>query len=1169
MTALQELNAYLARLEARLRLVAASRGAAVVAGFALVLTAVLVWIGNRYQFAAGVVMPLRILLYAALAAAISFALALPLYRLSRWRVTRMVEEAVPELQQRLMTVADRPDEANPFTEIVAEDALRIAREHNTKPLASTQSMLLSAGAAAVAAALLVWMIAAGPGYWGYGASLLWTGSANMGRRPLYDISVSPGDKTVRRKSDQMITAQLFGFSARQVILHARYGGAAKWEQTPMQAQRSGNGYQFLFAGLADPVEYYVQADAAQSKHFTLGVKDLPGVERVRVALHFPSALKLPEVVQDPGGDIRAVQGTQADVSVLTDKPLEHGFLALENGNKVPLERGQGNWLSARLAVSKDGAYHVAALDDGESIRLSDDYFIEAKKDEPPSVRILRPGRDPHVSPIEEVPVTVDASDDFGVEGLELRYSVNGGPEQVVPLLKSKGAKEAQGGTTLYFENLKVQPGDLVSFYATARDANTTSRTDMMFAQAEPFDFKFSQSQQAGGMGMGGGGQDDNNISERQKQIIAATWNETRDADPNPATLKEHARFLSDLESKLGEQARALAERMANRDLSSTNAQFEEFSRLMTQASSQMGEAVGELKPGKWRDALPPEQKALQSLLRADALFRDIQVAFGSMNGGGMGSGAQRDLARMFDLELDTSKNQYETGQSASAASDQQKAIDDAFERLQTLARRQQELAAQSSQQQPLEQRWQEEQLRREAEELRRQMQQLAQNSQSNSSNDQQSSSSQDGQQSASSGSMQGSRQGTRAQNGAKQDEQSRQMASAIRQAANALQRAEEEMRKAVSEHDRTAEQRAESQLADAQNALNSMLHQQAGSSIGEMSQRARQLAEEQRELASRRKLMYSAPMRGGRDGKEMSSSMGAGNPDSGAMPEMDDPNSPRWPYSYRRRLWQPLPAPRLATEQEKALAAEKERLAQQLEQLERQMRQQEENMAANQPGAASKLRKALSEAEQKELALRMQKDAEWIRQGYGNRNLEMEDSVTAGVEQLSRDLRDTEQALNSGAANGPNTQTDKAVQALSQVRNLREALEREQERDEGQPARGLGASRDGRPAVGRQDVREAIDELSGLRGELSPQDRELFGTINGTLGFLYNLSRADQSLLDGRIGRDAVASLERLEAELNRRVTQQQIRGARSGSVESAPEKYRDAVAEYFRKLSQ
>ncbi|HEX3685491.1 MAG TPA: hypothetical protein VHU83_23355 [Bryobacteraceae bacterium] len=1161
MTALQELNAYLTRLEMRFRLFVASRGAAAVTGLALALTIVLVWIGNRYQFAAGVVLPLRVLLFLALALAVSFVIALPLLKLNRRRTTEIIEQRVPGLQQRLLTIAERPDPSNPFTEIVAEDALRVAREQHADSLTPTRSLFALGGSAAAAAVILLWIVAAGPGYWGYGASLLWTGSAHAAKRPLYDIAVQPGNKTVRRKSDQMITARLFGFSAHQVTLHARYGPGARWEQTPMQPQRDGNGYQFLFAGLTDPVEYYVQAGAAQSKHYALGVKDLPGVERVRVALHFPSALRLADVVQDPGGDIRAVQGTQADIAVLTDKPLDRGFLVMENGSKLELARGDGYWLNARLPVNKDGSYHVAALDGSETVRLSDDYFIEAKKDEPPSVRILRPGRDPHVSPIEEVPVTVEAADDFGVEGLELRYAVNGGPEQVVPLLKPKGAKQAQGATTLYFESLKVQPGDLVSFYATARDANTTSRTDMFFAQAEPFDFKFSQSQQAGGMG---GGAQDNDISERQKQIIAATWNETRDAAPDPLTLKEHARFLSDLESKLGEQSKTLAERMANRDLSSTNSQFEEFSKLMTQASSQMGDAAGQLKPGKWRDALPPEQKALQSLLRADALFRDIQVAFGQMNGGGMGSGAQRDLARMFDLELDTSKNQYETGQSPSSASDQQKAIDDAFERLQALARRQQELAAQSAQQQPLEQRWQEEQLRREAEQLRRQMQQLAQNSQARQSDSQQSTSSQSGQSaSGSSSSRQTARNGN-----PRSDAQSRQMAEAMRQAANALQRAEEEMRQAVSDHDRTAEQRAESQLAEAQNALNNMLHRQAGSSLGEMSQQAQQIADAQKDLANRLKQMYGAQARGDRNGKELSSTSGSGD-----MPEMDDPNSPRWPYTYRRRLWQPLPPPRPASEQEKALASEKERLAQQLDQLERQMQQQEESLAGSQPGAASKLRKALSGAQEKELALRMQKNAEWIRQGYGNRNLDMEDSVTAGLQQLSRELRDTEQALDAGAQAAQNSQDDKAAQALAQVRALRGELERAEDQGEGQPGKqpqqsGSSPFGDGTSTLGGRDVQDTIDRLSGLRAQLGPADRALFGSINGALGYLHNLN-ADAGLLDGRISRDAVSSLERLEMELNRRVTQQQIQGARTGAPESAPEKYRDAVAEYFRKLSK
>ncbi len=1045
MTALDQLNAYLKRLELRLRVFAASRGTAIVAALALALTVLLVWISNRYAFAQHVVLPLRIVLFVILATAVSFVLAIPLLKLNRKRVSRLAEQRIPQFKERLLTIAEKPDANNPFTELVAEDALRVARENEPEQIATTRSLLGFLGSGVVAALVLIWLIAAGPGYWGYGASLLWTGSANPGKRPLYDIGVQPGNKTIRRKSNQLITAELFGFSARNVTLHAKPAGGLKWEETAMQPKADGNSYQFLFAGVSDPVEYYVQADAARSKHFTISVKDLPGVKRVRVALRFPSGLGLKNVVQDPGGDIRAVQGSQADISVLTDRPLDRGLLVMENGSKVELTRGQGNWLTAHLPIEKDGSYHIAALDSGEAIRISDDYFIEAKKDEPPSVRILRPGHDPRVSPIEEVPVTVDASDDFGVENLELHYSVNGGAEQVVPLLKAKGTKEAQGNTTLYFENFKVVPGDLVSFYATAKDASKTSQSDIIFAQAEPFDFKFSQSQQVGGgMGGMGMGNQDTDISERQKQIIAATWNEVRNGNTKTrSALEEDAHFLSDLEGKLSLQAKTLSDRMASRELGSSGAAFENFSKLMTQASSEMGDAVSQLKPGKWHDSLPPEQKALQSLLRAEALFRDIQVAFGQSGGGGMGaSGAQRDLARMFDLELDTSKNQYETGQSPAASSnDQQKAIDDAFQRLQMLAQRQQELAAQHEAQQAMEQRWQEEQLRREAEELRQQMQQLAQNSQqgqqSNSpqQNGQQSSSSSSSSSQGSSSQQRSSSQRSSQQSG--QSGRSEQTAEALRQTMNALQKAEEEMRKAVSDHDATAEQRAAAQLREAQDLLNNMLHRQAGSSVSDMAQRAQEIANAQRDLANRLKQMYGMQGSSGRRGNESAESGGGEN-----MPEMNDPNSRSFGYGFRRRWQQEMQPTREPTEQEKALASDKEKLARQLEQLERQMQQEADGMAGAQPEASSKMRKALSDAEQKELALRMQKNAEWMRQGYGDRNAGMEDNVTEGLDQLSRELRDVQEALKSGARGPQNGQNDKEAQALAQIRGLREELER-------------------------------------------------------------------------------------------------------------------------------
>ncbi len=50
-------------------------------------------------------------------------------------------------------------------------------------------------------------------------------------------------------------------------------------------------------------------------------------------------------------------------------------------------------------MEKDGVYHVAALDQGQPVRLSNDFFIEARKAKPPNVLIARPGprlsREPH------------------------------------------------------------------------------------------------------------------------------------------------------------------------------------------------------------------------------------------------------------------------------------------------------------------------------------------------------------------------------------------------------------------------------------------------------------------------------------------------------------------------------------------------------------------------------------------------------------------------------------------------------------------------------------------------------------------------------------------------------------------------------------------------------
>ena len=627
MTALEQLHGYLRRLEWRLRFFAASRGFALTTSCALFLTLLFVYVGNRFEFTTSIVAPLRIVLYLAVAVTLSLALVRPLLRLNRRRITRQIEDRAPQFKERLLTISEREKagENGAWMELLAEDTLTIARDNTPERIRSSRVLYGFTAAFAVAAIALIWMIAAGPGYWGYGASLLWTGTADANKRPLYWIDVRPGNKTIRRRSDQAITARLLGFAASDVVLHARYGKASKWDVASMQASKDTGSYRFVFPALNEAVEYYIEASHSQSKHYVLNVKDLPGVKRIRLDLHFPADLGLRNVSLDPAGDIRAVTGTDAEVHVETDRPLERGLLVLDNGSKFPLSHEGGNWQVAKIPVpEEDGSYHVAAIDSGETIRISEDYYIEAQKDEPPTVKISRPGHDPHVSPIEEMPITVDASDDYGLGTLELRYAVNGGPERSYSLLKTKGAKDATGKTMIAFEDLKAAPGDMVSLYAVARDAHAAARSEIVFAQADAFDYKFSQSQQAGGGMSGGGANDSSDISQRQKQIIAATFNQLKSGKTGAARA-EMRNFWPVNRRSSASRPRRWPRACESRELGASGKQFEEFSKLMIQASSDMGTAVNQLKPAKWNDALPPEQKALTSLLRAETLFRDIQL----------------------------------------------------------------------------------------------------------------------------------------------------------------------------------------------------------------------------------------------------------------------------------------------------------------------------------------------------------------------------------------------------------------------------------------------------------------------------------------------------------------------------------------------------------------
>ena len=366
-------------------------------------TLVLVTIANALAFSQGSVTAARFALILILAIAAAAGLALPLRRLTRRRAIATAEAAFPQFQQRLTTFTERAnindDRQDPFIELLADDTLGIARSAQPTQLITDRRLWISLGTAVGASAILLWMIAAGPGFLGYGASLLWTGP-HHDKPALYDLRVTPGDAVVRRHADQMVSALPTGLRSPSVKLHARFQSSSKWEEIamlPKAAGSFGGGYEFLFAGLPENVEYYVTAGAMTSKHFNIRVTDLPAVTKIRVTYHYPAWTGMPSEVEERGGDLRAVVGTEAELEVSTDRPLPGSEIQLEESQQnqaqqIQLTGGQNNVYHGTVKMDRDGVYHVAGVEQGQPVRVSEDFFIEARKANPPQISLVRPGR---------------------------------------------------------------------------------------------------------------------------------------------------------------------------------------------------------------------------------------------------------------------------------------------------------------------------------------------------------------------------------------------------------------------------------------------------------------------------------------------------------------------------------------------------------------------------------------------------------------------------------------------------------------------------------------------------------------------------------------------------------------------------------------------------------
>lgn len=1044
------------------------------------------------------------------------------YRITDRQVALFIEERLPELEDRLNSAIEIDDrllsrEHSLLIDRLIEDAVQ--RSVVVPPATLIDEKRGRILAACAAASLVLFMI------FGYSSidslrgpeGALSLSSIVPVQRPL--MTVTPGDAEIEKGASQDVVVELREDTDDAVELHYRLGGGA-WQKASMTKALDEPAFLYAFTDVQEPIEYYATTGENRSDTYTISLYEFPNVAQIDLTYIYPRYTgRAPRVEEDALGDIEGLKGSTVTLAVHTTGTTERAELVLDDGRTVALKSAGDGRFEGRLALEVDGAYTIRLSDrEGKQNKFPEEYRIRAVEDEKPYITITDPKQDVRVNAIQEVLVAVTVEDDFGVKDARLRYSVNGGDEQTIPLAEATSSTQTEltGEHLFFLEEYNLQPGDVISYYVEASDhfdREAPEMTDMYFIEVIPFDLEFSQVNNAGA-GMPG---QPSGVVLSQQQIISATWKLHRQRrDMDEAAFKADVEALAQAQANLQQNIEGRINSTAFAIELQTSEDSRKIVAFLRDAVKEMKLAVEELKGARLEEALTPERRALNHLLRADALNKERQIAISRQPGAaGSGGATEERMTELMDLELDISKDKYETQeQSRPPGQQQDREVEEALQRIRELARKQQNLAqqAQNNQITGEDRKRTVERLKRDQDELRKQAEELSENLR------------------------------RMARSG---DQVSREANERMERAADHMEGAEQALRRGDTQQAMSRQQQAVNELQRLEEELDRARTGNARGALDDLAEQFEQLREQERNIErSLQEANREAQRNGGRMSPETADRLRRQREQA-----LDD-------LRELQRQAENLRERSAANDPELANAARE--LVQQIrrEDLERSM---EESEAALQRGWLDQ-------------ANRIEEDIQAGLEGVENSVRQLARSLpVTEEEQLARaldDVRDLMRRLER--MNEPGDQPGGQQQGDSQNQEGQQAGQQADNPGQGQGGGGDSAARNERM---RRELARARDILDRLRDDVGgdPEARAALGRIRNTWARAdHTGQRVEGEEADDLFKNEVYESLSALEAALVRQLEgialEKKLFGSRKGDV---PAEYRELVDKYYETLAK
>ena len=319
--------------------------------------------------------------------------------------------------------------------------------------------------------------------------------------------IQPGNTQVERGTDLNVAAKVSGHIGAPVTLYYRIGdghaqaSTVDWQSMPMrrasdqQVPGIAPSYHLTLENVTRPLQYYISVEEVASAQYQVTISDEPIVTQFQYRLNYPAYTRLQsQTLPANTGDIQALFGTELVFIGESNKPLEAASLVFEESDNVALEitarhliEPQGTLKTPRtmqgsFIAQQSGNYHIQITDvEGFTNPEPINYTLTVFKDTVPDVNIVSPARDTVLDNTMLVDLKVEATDDYGVQALQLVYRVEAeGAEEVNLPLKRWGVEDAPARRSVSVayrwdvDRIGIFPGEVLAYYVQALDNDAVS-----------------------------------------------------------------------------------------------------------------------------------------------------------------------------------------------------------------------------------------------------------------------------------------------------------------------------------------------------------------------------------------------------------------------------------------------------------------------------------------------------------------------------------------------------------------------------------------------------------------------------------------------------------------------------------------------------------------------